>query len=680
MKKLTRLSVSLVLCSILLRLPSIRCLSLQKVDRRDIADVSDLGELQETVNTLTPNPYPENPLLTTQSTVTKILRDTSTQPHGTSSNAVFTAERETQHSNTLLSNSTVNTQINSSSLVYTARPLGQSKGLGDNGILTTAISTVDYTARMSSPSKITVVDTDKGAVEKNGTMGESSLGPSSQVNTMEMLTANPRTSNVKAEDDQVTMSLHHSNQNVISTFNSILSNVTSPGIKSTMSSNVESLFPDVVRDLESTTQINRLNGSANLTSLLNGEYGDTQIVPTAPELVTSANDVTATYVSVGDSDTENTAWLTTIPGTAVQAVNWVVQDVTETIFNKDNEEETPAVYTEQILNTSGMQNDNSRDLHYPAETSTSLNKESYAAYTDITEQTTELSKDFIVTAKPEILLEVITPPTSSQIPINEAAVETVTEKHWESPGNTTKDGLFPTEQIQFGATPNTKGASPEPKENLFTVIVQPVNTFTEAAGLEDTATSTSTVTPAFVSSQINVMDSSSQQISSTVVYGDDRLESEEVDDEDGDEDDEDGEDDEEEEEDEEDKDTDSVDESIEGDSEQPPFTLPVLSSQEPALMEETNHVPYTLEWERQNQGLVRSWMEKLKDKAGYMSGMLVPVGVGIAGALFILVALYSIEIMNRRRRNGFKRHKRKREFNSMQDRVMLLADSSEDEF
>ncbi|XP_073206103.1 armadillo-like helical domain-containing protein 4 isoform X6 [Lepidochelys kempii] len=78
---------------------------------------------------------------------------------------------------------------------------------------------------------------------------------------------------------------------------------------------------------------------------------------------------------------------------------------------------------------------------------------------------------------------------------------------------------------------------------------------------------------------------------------------------------------------------------------------------------------------------VRSWMEKLKDKAGYMSGMLVPVGVGIAGALFILGALYSIKIMNRRRRNGSKRHKRKqREFNSMQDRVMLLADSSEDEF
>nr|XP_045011513.1 armadillo-like helical domain-containing protein 4 [Jaculus jaculus] len=146
---------------------------------------------------------------------------------------------------------------------------------------------------------------------------------------------------------------------------------------------------------------------------------------------------------------------------------------------------------------------------------------------------------------------------------------------------------------------------------------------------------------------------------------------------------------EDEEEDEEDKDTDALDDSFDGDTELPGFTVPGVTSQEPgvesgnidALEGATYQVPDAIEWEQQNQGLVRSWMEKLKDKAGYMSGMLVPVGVGIAGALFILAALYSIKVMNRRRRNGFKRHKRKqREFNSMQDRVMLLADSSEDEF
>ncbi|KAG8449409.1 hypothetical protein GDO86_016162 [Hymenochirus boettgeri] len=142
--------------------------------------------------------------------------------------------------------------------------------------------------------------------------------------------------------------------------------------------------------------------------------------------------------------------------------------------------------------------------------------------------------------------------------------------------------------------------------------------------------------------------------------------------------------DEEEEEEEEEKDNDSADESAEADADLPPFTLPGLSSQEPVdddIGGAAYQVPDTLEWEQQKQGLMRSWMEKLKDKAGYMSGMLVPVGVGVAGALLILAALYSMKIMNRRKRNGFKRHKRKqREFNSMQDRVMLLADSSEDEF
>uniref|UniRef100_A0A8C0FLX5 Armadillo like helical domain containing 4 n=1 Tax=Bubo bubo TaxID=30461 RepID=A0A8C0FLX5_BUBBB len=196
------------------------------------------------------------------------------------------------------------------------------------------------------------------------------------------------------------------------------------------------------------------------------------------------------------------------------------------------------------------------------------------------------------------------------------------------------------------------------------------------------------VTPASVASSVRrTALPSVRRISTAVTYGLDRLESEEGEEE---EEDEEEEEEEEEEEDEEDKDIDLMDESMEGDTELPGFTLPGDTSQEPVaglenpvaqLAGVSYQVPDTIEWEQQNQGLVRSWMEKLKDKAGYMSGMLVPVGVGIAGALFILGALYSIKIMNRRRRNGSKRHKRKqREFNSMQDRVMLLADSSEDEF
>ena len=78
-------------------------------------------------------------------------------------------------------------------------------------------------------------------------------------------------------------------------------------------------------------------------------------------------------------------------------------------------------------------------------------------------------------------------------------------------------------------------------------------------------------------------------------------------------------------------------------------------------------------WETQGSGLFSILMHvSFPMQAGYMSGMLVPVGVGIAGALFILGVLYSIKVMNRRRRNvysikvmnrqtrnGFKRHKRK---------------------
>ncbi|KAL8168712.1 UNVERIFIED_CONTAM: hypothetical protein K2H54_013530 [Gekko kuhli] len=185
------------------------------------------------------------------------------------------------------------------------------------------------------------------------------------------------------------------------------------------------------------------------------------------------------------------------------------------------------------------------------------------------------------------------------------------------------------------------------------------------------------------------------QVTTAAAYGLDGLESEEEEEEEEEEDEEEEEEeepdeDDEEEDDEDEKEANSMDENMDGDDGPAGFTLPGETSQDPLenlenpvgeLSGVSYQVPGDIEWERQNQGLVRNWMKKLKDKAGYMSGMLVPVGVGIAGALMILVTLYSVKIMNRRRRNSFKRHKQKqREFNSMQDRVMLLADSSEDEF
>ncbi|XP_026104518.1 armadillo-like helical domain-containing protein 4 isoform X3 [Carassius auratus] len=104
------------------------------------------------------------------------------------------------------------------------------------------------------------------------------------------------------------------------------------------------------------------------------------------------------------------------------------------------------------------------------------------------------------------------------------------------------------------------------------------------------------------------------------------------------------------------------------------------------LTESTMAPPYSLippppVWVQRNQGLVRSWVELIREKAGYVSGMLAPVGIGIAGALLLVGALYSIRAIHRRR-NSFKHQRRKppREVRSGPDNAMLLADSSEDEF
>ncbi|XP_073712524.1 uncharacterized protein [Misgurnus anguillicaudatus] len=87
-------------------------------------------------------------------------------------------------------------------------------------------------------------------------------------------------------------------------------------------------------------------------------------------------------------------------------------------------------------------------------------------------------------------------------------------------------------------------------------------------------------------------------------------------------------------------------------------------------------------WMQGNQGLVRSWVELIREKAGYVSGMLAPVGIGIAGALLLVGALYGIRAIHRRRRENIKHQRIKppREVRRRPDNAMLLADSSEDEF
>ncbi|KAL6095601.1 armh4 [Pungitius sinensis] len=136
---------------------------------------------------------------------------------------------------------------------------------------------------------------------------------------------------------------------------------------------------------------------------------------------------------------------------------------------------------------------------------------------------------------------------------------------------------------------------------------------------------------------------------------------------------------------EEDEDEENSEDSVEeDDSEEDQTETPRVPSTRPPY----GLVPPPPVWFQRNQGLMRSWVELIREKAGYVSGMLVPVGIGITGALLIVGALYSVRVIHRKRRNSFKHQRRKVRQQEQprepgtgpQDQAMLLADSSEDEF
>ena len=65
-------------------------------------------------------------------------------------------------------------------------------------------------------------------------------------------------------------------------------------------------------------------------------------------------------------------------------------------------------------------------------------------------------------------------------------------------------------------------------------------------------------------------------------------------------------------------------------------------------------------WIRRVYDSARVWPLRIHPRqAGYVSGMLAPVGIGITGALLIVGALYSIRMIHRKRRNSFKHQRRK---------------------
>ncbi|XP_040267217.1 armadillo-like helical domain-containing protein 4 isoform X2 [Bufo bufo] len=649
MKKSLVFHICGVLCSILLLSPNAKGLSLQGLDKRNTLD----GGFNGTVDTNADNILPPTP--------SSFENEKNNMSSHVTSDKVLAVTQESQNNLRLLSGSTVvvmSPETSNLGLIKGADPTAQAKSSGENEGLTTAPSTTDYASSVAPPVEANKDNTKKSspqAEESNGKLKPSSLENSSQVNTIEMLTTNPRTSLVETKVDYSTISSPLTDQSLTT------------------------IRAEIPGALDPTVIVNKSNESAELiTSEFGEDWDDTKVTTQSPTNLARVELATVVPDHLIEEEPVEEAMFTSSPVTTVMSDDKSVFNVTENSLVTNAGLKGSPDSLGPVVNDSIEFNPDLDLTMFTAKPNVEVNQSQdlAAANTDVNPLTTDMREDSAVTVTAAIYRNVTHQDTTREPEVMESSTV-----HKEIPQNESSEGSSTTAKTQEseGKALNPSSQDEEDEELLATSLstVAPMAT-TEA---DSTTVITSTVTSV---SHVSVDIPPTRRITTTASYGLDKLESEEGDDEDEEEED----DDEDDEEEEDDKDNDSVDESSERDSDIPLFTLPGLSSQEPleddgsvALIEGAAYpVPDSMEWEQQNQGLVRSWMEKLKDKAGYMSGMLVPVGVGIAGALFILGVLYSIKIMNRRRRNGFKRHKRKREFNSMQDRVMLLADSSEDEF
>ncbi|XP_071971865.1 armadillo-like helical domain-containing protein 4 isoform X1 [Engystomops pustulosus] len=642
-----------VLCSILLLSPSAICLSLQRLSKQNIPE-GNRG-FDGTVNS-----YSDNILPPTPSALEKETNNTSS--YVTSSDDVLAASNVTQNNSRLLSNSAVDEmspETTNLGFIIGDGPTGQSKTLIENGILTTAVSTTDYIPSVASRVKANNEndeETFSPTEETKMDIKDNTLENSSQVNTIEMLTTNPRTSIVDADIDHSTISSNLADKLLATINTEIPSDPTT--MVNTSNVNVEQTIPELEEDWDDTkvtTQSPKSLGRAEFTTIDPKHHMEEEHVEAA--MVTTSSGMT---VISDDKSVFNVTDNSLITESGVR------------VSPDSLRSENSTFELNPILNVTVFTPQPSVEVNQSQDFS--------AADTGVKQLTTDTSEKSNVTVTAAILMNVTSQDTTREPEVTDKVTYPVMDNstlHMEIPQNESNDG------------PSAADLNPSSKDEEF------LATSTSSVPLMATteAESTSIVSTVTSMSHVSVdIPPTRRIITTTASYGLDRIESEERDEEDEDEEDDDDDDDEADEDDDEEEEDDNKDndsESSEKDSDGLLFTLPGLSSQEPleddgnvALIEGAAYpVPDTMEWEQQNQGLVRSWMEKLKDKAGYMSGMLVPVGVGIVGALFILGVLYSIKIMNRRRRNVFKRHKRKqREFNSMQDRVMLLADSSEDEF
>ncbi|XP_018417669.1 PREDICTED: uncharacterized protein C14orf37 homolog [Nanorana parkeri] len=641
-----------LLCSMLLLSPKASCLSFQKLDKRNIPDGN--GELH---GMGVPESHPGDSLLPTQSTILNDVNVSVTLP-----NAVPIVPEELQNSTELLNTSTVNpnAELSNVGVANEAVPTAQVKTSSENGILITLGSGTNYTTSAKSldePIQADPKEPSQPPDENNVDLDQGNVEKSPQLNTIEMLTTHPRTSIFKTEDNHST---------------------TSTPLIGQMTTSVNAMKFEGPSGLETSTLLQN-NGSLSSTMpQINEDWDDTKGT-TLSSSTASSDVITPVPDQVLENEGSKIAVFTIHPGVTVPSDDKSVFSTAE----KMPEEKLSLTETDTLLKEDFL-------TPLPSAPIDDIQAQGFSAVhtADVKQPDSDISETTNVIVTHAIFIDVSSQETTRKVDLIDKAEETVIENA--TPGvviasNASATGHPTMAQALSAEIPSTEDPLSKDEDRLAG-SVSSVPLPEAPAEIESTTVTMITSAP-----QVSVMAPPTRQVTATPAYGLDKPESEEGDEEDEDEEDEDDDevDEDEEEEEEDDKDNDSVDDSAEKDSDLPLFTLPGLSSQEP--MEDDNNialidgavyqVPDSMEWEQQNQGLVRSWMEKLKDKAGYMSGMLVPVGVGIAGALLILGALYSIKIMNRRRRNGFKRHKKKqREFNSMQDRVMLLADSSEDEF
>ncbi|XP_053331690.1 armadillo-like helical domain-containing protein 4 isoform X2 [Spea bombifrons] len=659
------------LCSLLLGSPGARCFSVGKRDVFTIPEIKEeLGDIG-TNSTVTPKPFIETSLTVTEPPLNKDVVNRTR--NGTSLENILSVEEKPQSSQT--------SEVNSPILIIHDNSNGQDNTTVEKLILTTSVSTEDYITRITSLGDTTELDLSKHDQEVGGKdtkLEESNLENPPQVNTVEMLTTNPRTSSTKVVDDMSTVPLAFVDQPGQATLDSLLKEETVPEEISVTSVNVENAVSlNIPYDLESATAISK---ETNFTvPWASEEWDDTKLTTQISLTLNTQNDITpahdtTTHTTDGSPESGISSLFNTSPGVDVQGdTDFIVNIPTEQI---PTDHSGPAAPTADDSTTMEQNSSPSKQI---IDSATSSSQELSASEQGVKQEVSEVAVHRDATPSAAVFMDVTTKENSQKLDSSNNDDEPTSEDPL--PGSSTP----PLEVVK-----NTDDAD---SSYYVSSAGMPVVEVTTAVLImadtdKDKAMTVGTVTSAPLTSQTNVLAPPARRVSSTEADGLEKQDSEETAEEDEDEEDDDEDDGDEDEEEDDDKYTDSLNESVEGDSYMAQFTLPGLPSQEP--LEDKNNVvlvdgaayqvPDSQEWEQQNQGLVRSWMEKLKDKAGYMSGMLAPVGVGIGGALSILGVLYGIKFMNRRRRNGIKQHKRKREFNSMQDRVMLLADSSEDEF